>query len=180
MGMQGNSVVMAHVARATSARPRFGFVAVLLSLLMFAVGTAQASPEVANYYLQSSKSEFNAANSSYQIGRKYALAGNVAAARAAFRSANAQTVLLLRDSYYLQSENFLNLQTGMYRNLDYQQMAARESDLLNKLATVLNAYINTLAQNPANADARANADMLIAKITVSLYYTEKYMTLAQN
>lgn len=178
MNKQESAVSAERHMRATT-RARFGFMAMLLSLLTFAVGAAQASPQVADIYLLRTKSDFSLAKTYYQIGRNYSIARNGPVARSYFLSAYSNSIVMQNDANYLYMENLINLQSGQYRNIAYQQMAVQQSNALRTQVQLLSAYLSLLTQQPLNTGLLLNVDTQIAQIAATLYYTEYYMRLAQ-
>lgn len=178
METQENTVMAERRARTTT-RARFGLMTMLLSLLVFVTGAAQASPQVADYYLQRTKYDFTLEKTYYQIGRNYALARNAAAARPYFLNAYSNSIAMQIDAERLYAENLINLQGGMYRNAAYQQMAVQQSNVLRTQVQLLSAYLNLLAQQPLNTGAILTVDTQIVQVTATLYATEQYMRSAQ-
>lgn len=174
MDMQENGSVIAPRARA-----RFDFVTMLLSLLVFVTGATQASPPVADYYLQRTKYDFAVAKNFYQIGRNYAIARNEQVARAYFLNAYSNLIVMQNDATRLYTENLINLQSGMYRNAAFQQIAVQQSSVLRSQVQLLSAYMSILSQQPLNTGVILTVDTQMAQVAATLYNTEYYMRLAQ-
>ncbi len=179
MDMHEDAAVVERGAR-YPVRARFGFMAMLLSLLVFVSGSAHADPATANIYLQTTKNDFNLTKTYYQIGRNYAVSVNSAVARSYFNYAYSNSIVFQIDAARLHSENVLNLQNGLYRNLNYQQLAVQNSNLLSVQIQLLSAYLSILSQQPLNANARASVDAQLVQISITLYYVDSYMRLAQT
>lgn len=180
MDSQGNTASVSRRARVSAiARARFGLMTMLLSFLVLAAGAAQASPPVADYYLQRSKGDFGIVRTHYQFGRNYAQIGNYPLARVYFINAYSSSYALQSDVNRLYLENLVNLHSGMYRNVVYQQIAVQQSNTLKAQTQLLSAYLNILAQQPSNVGMWVNVDAMVVQISATLYYTEYYMRLAQ-
>jgi len=158
---------------------RSGFVAMMMCLLVFFVGHAQAEPTVANQYLQVAKNNFAVAKINFQIGSSYAQAGNVAVARQYFTIASINVAQMRQSAAVLYSQNIDTLNRGLYRNLYYQQQAVAYSNILQIQAQVLSLHLSILSQSPLSTSSRISAEISIAQINVTLLNLEQAMRLAQ-
>lgn len=158
---------------------RYGFAAMLMSLLLLFGGTVQAQQTPAMQQLLYTKVNFDVAKVNYQIGRGYAAAGKVATARTYFASAHISAIQMYAHSLYLHQENVNALYSGQYSNVYYQQLAVSYSSLLQARVNVLTAHLAVLRQTPLSASARASVDADILNIYATLLSTEQAMYNAQ-
>ncbi len=180
MKTQDNVETIESMGRVTkNAGVRSGFVAMMMCLLVFFVGSAQAEPGLANQYLQVTKSQFTATKVYHQIGSSYAQVGNVPLARQYFTVASINAALTRSNAIALSSQNIDTLNRGLYRNLYYQQQAVAYSNILQTQTQVLGLHLSILSQSPLSVSSRISADISIAQINVTLLNLEQAMRLAQ-
>lgn len=181
MKIQENAVATGLAAQAEKKTGfRSGFVAMLLSMMVFFAGYAQAEPGLANQYLQVTKSNFYVTKLNFQIGSSYAQTGNAAAARQSFTSAYINSVVMQSNATSLYAQNVDTLNRGLYRNAYYQQQAVSYSNILRSQIQVLSVNLSILSQSPLSASTRISAEIGIMQINATLLNLEQAMVLAQR
>jgi hypothetical protein len=171
------SVVERHAS--TRIYGRFGFIAMLLSFLMFAAGSAHADPYLANTYLQQAKGNLTITKVYYQYGRISADARNLTAARSYFISAHGQTLAMVNNATYLYAQNSQTLGARRCRNISAQQAAVQYSSLLQQQSQSLSYNMNILISVPNSISIRYYVETSLNQISSTLLNIEQLMTLAQ-
>ncbi len=167
-----------------SVRGRFGFITMLLSLLVFVSGSAHAEPNIANYYLQQTKNNFTAVKFYYQQGRPYSLYATqfnnyAAIARSFYISAYGNAGVMTNNANNLYAQNVQTLGSRRCRNLSAQQAAVSYSSVLRQQTATLNANLSLLISNPLAVSAIYYVDTTLNQITITLINIEQSMIVAQ-